>query len=63
MYLEALVLVPDAFESFCPTSGTHLCVIFPWQHLLQLAHEHGTDQVPVGHLVVRLSALGVSTAS
>jgi hypothetical protein len=31
------------FESFCPRSGIHLCVICPWQQILQLAHELGTS--------------------
>jgi hypothetical protein len=30
------------FESFCPRSGIRLCVICPWQQILQLAHGLGT---------------------
>jgi hypothetical protein len=28
---------------FCPRSGIHLCVICPWQQILQLAHGLGTS--------------------
>jgi hypothetical protein len=31
------------FESFCPGSGIRLCVICPWQQILQLVHEVGTS--------------------
>jgi hypothetical protein len=31
------------FESFCPRSGIRLCVVCPWQQILQLAHGLGTS--------------------